>query len=320
MLRDLFNKRKYVSVRPGKEPAAPSAPGKSAQKGKGAGKEVPDGLWRKCNSCGALHYAKELQRSFMVCEKCGYHFVIGARERLAQVLDDMETFVEFDANMVTYDPLSFPGYRDKLDRAEKTTGLREAVVTGRGFIGGMPVVVGVMDSGFIAATMGTVVGEKVTRAFERAVELGLPVVMFCTSGGARMQEGILSLMQMQKTTAAVEWHNRAGLFFISVMTHPTLAGVFASFASLGDINLAEPGAMVGFAGPSLIEQTIRRPVPQDLQTAETLLENGFLDAIVPRPELKNMLVKLLRFHAVGPAPGAESANLGQLASTAEDGR
>lgn len=287
--REIFRgKSKYVTVRAETEEAAVK-------------KEVPDGLWTKCDACGALLYQKDLERNLFVCDKCGHHFRIGAKVRIAQLVDDVEAFVEIDEALVTTNPLDFPDYPEKLKATTEKTGLRDAVITGIGRINGVETVLAVMDFYFMGGSMGSVVGERVTRAFERAGELGLPIVTVSASGGARMQEGILSLMQMEKTCAAVEQYSRKGLLFISVLADPTTAGVFGSFASLGDINIAEPGATVGFAGQRVIEETIRKAIPPGLQKAETVFSNGFIDMIVPRSELKREIGRLLLWHtAQGP--------------------
>lgn len=260
-------------------------------------RELPDGLWTKCEGCGSPLYHKDFAKNLFVCDKCGFHHKVGARERIRQVVDQDADFAEFDANLRPADPLNFPHYESKVKEDSQKTGLFDGVVTGKGEVGGYPAVLIAMEFFFRGGSMGSIVGEKVTRAFERAIDERLPVIAFPASGGARMQEGIFSLMQMQKTAAAVEMHSREGLLFISVLTHPTLAGVFGSFASLGDLNIAEPGATIGFAGPTVIEETIRRPIPPDLQSAETVFENGFIDMVVPRLQLKSTLVRLLRFHS-----------------------
>lgn len=301
--RGIFRgKPRYVTVRPEAEAQA------QAQVEK---KEVPDGLWTKCVQCRAMLYNKDLERHAYVCDKCGYHFRIGAVERLHILLDDPEAFEEFDAELAATDPLGFPLYPEKLARDMAKTGQRDAVITGIGSIGGVRAVLAVMDFQFLGGSMGSVVGEKVARAFERAAAESLPIVTFSASGGARMQEGILSLMQMEKTAAAVELYSRRGLLFISVLTDPSTAGVFGSFASLGDIILAEPGATVGFAGQRVIEETIRKAVPPSLQKAETVFANGFIDRIVPRTEMKETLGKLLLWHTVQrvttPPAGREAA-------------
>lgn len=293
--REIFRARpKYVTVR------------SQSETEQGQKREVPDGLWTKCEGCGSPLYHKDLARNLYVCPRCGFHHKIGARERIAQVVDDVAAFEEFDAHLCPADPLEFPHYHEKLEEDRRRTGLNDAVVTGKGSVGGYPAVIIAFDFFFRGGSMGSVVGEKVTRAFERATALRLPVIAFPASGGARMQEGIFSLMQMQKTASAVDRHSRAGLLYISVLTDPTLAGVYGSFAALGDINIAEPKATVGFAGPSVIQETIRRPVPPDLQSAETVFEHGFIDMIVPRPELKGVLVRLLRYHQNAHRPAGSA--------------
>lgn len=310
--RGIFRgKNRYVTVRPETEVGGPK-------------REVPDGLWTKCVQCRAMLYNKDLERHAYVCDKCGYHFRIGAAERLQILLDDPEAFEEFDAELVATDPLEFPLYTGKLARDMAKTGQRDAIITGVGSIGGVRTVLAVMDFHFMGGSMGSVVGEKVARAFERAAEERLPIVTFAASGGARMQEGILSLMQMEKTAAAVGLYARHGLLFISVLTDPSTAGVFGSFASLGDIILAEPGATVGFAGQRVIEETIRKAVPPNLQKAETVFENGFIDRIVPRTEMKETLGKLLLWHTVKnvgslvPPPGTAGSG-SEEAATDEEG-
>lgn len=288
--RDIFRGRpKYVTVR------------SQSEEDQGAKRELPDGLWAKCEGCGSPIYHKDLAKNLFVCEKCGFHHKVGASERIAQIVDDMDAFEEFDVELWPANPLGFPEYEKKAEADRQKTGLSDAIMTGKGTVGGYPAVLIAMDFFFRGGSMGSVVGEKVTRAFERATKERLPVIAFPASGGARMQEGIFSLMQMQKTASAVEMHSRAGLLYVTVLTDPTLAGVYGSFAALGDINIAEPGATVGFAGPSVITETIRRPIPPDLQSAETVFQNGFIDRIVPRPELKTVLTQLLRYHA--PAHG-----------------
>ena len=282
--REIFRgKARYVKVRAEKEAPEPK-------------REVPDGLWTKCDQCREMLFNKDLERNLYVCVKCGHHFRISGRVRLAQLVDDLSAFEEFDASLRASDPLNFPQYKEKLARDREKTGNLDAIITGAGPVGGIRTVLIVMDFTFMGGSMGSVVGERVTRAFERATELRLPVVAVSASGGARMQEGILSLMQMQKTVAAVEKFSRTGLLYISVLTDSTTAGVFGSFASLGDINLAEPGATIGFAGQRVIEETIRKAIPPNLQKAETVYANGFIDRIVPRPELKGEIVKLLTWH------------------------
>lgn len=285
-------------------------------------REVPDGLWTKCEQCRAVLYSKDLERNLQVCDKCGYHFPIGARDRLAQLLDDVETFEEFDGDLAPGNPLEFPQYPEKIARSRKRSGNRDAVVTGIGRIGGVDAVVAVMDFAFMGGSMGSVVGERITRAFERAASRLVPIVTVSASGGARMQEGILSLMQMQKTCAAAERFGQQGLFFVSVLTNPTTAGVFGSFASLGDVNLAEPDSTIGFAGQRVIEETIRKKIPPNLQKAETVYANGFVDRVVPRKELKGEIAKLLLWHtAEGPIrPGADADDDDDTARVSANGK
>ena len=257
--------------------------------------EVPEGLMRKCNQCGKAIIAEEAEAGYYICPKCGGYFHVPAYTRLEMILDE-NSFEEWDAQMPVSNPMEYRGYPEKLEALKAKTGLNEAVVTGKGRINGSETVIGVCDGRFLMASMGENVGEKITRAVERATEERLPVILFCCSGGARMQEGIISLMQMAKTSAAFKRHSDAGLLYISVLTDPTTGGVTASFAMLGDILLAEPGALIGFAGPRVIEQTIRQRLPKGFQRAEFLLEHGFLDAIVERPQMKEVLGNLLDLH------------------------
>ncbi|MEW6698370.1 MAG: acetyl-CoA carboxylase, carboxyltransferase subunit beta [Bacillota bacterium] len=261
----------------------------------GEKRDIPEGLWVKCTRCNEILYNKELDKNFKVCQKCNFHFRLNAKERIRMTLDE-DSFLEFDNELTTVNPLHFPNYPEKLAAAQEASGLREAVVTGRGTIEGVPVVIGIMDSHFIMGSMGSVVGEKIARAIEQAIEKKLPVIIFSTSGGARMQEGILSLMQMAKTSAALAKLDEAGLLFISVITDPTTGGVTASFASLGDIIIAEPGALVGFTGPRVIEQTIRQKLPEGFQKAEFMRQHGMVDMIVSRPQLKETLANILLLH------------------------
>ena len=223
--------------------------------------ETPEGLWTKCGKCGGILYKKELTENLGLCSDCGFHFRLSARERVAVTLD-ADSFVEYDEELLTVDPLEFPGYDMKMEGARQTTGLDEAIITGEGSIEGYSVLAGFMDFSFIGASMGSVVGEKVTRLFERASRQRVPVVMFCASGGARMQEGMFSLMQMAKTAAACARLADTRTLYISVLTNPTTAGVFASFGSLGDIIIAEPGALIGFTGQRVIEETIKQKLPR----------------------------------------------------------
>ena len=256
--------------------------------------EVPDELFSQCPGCKYTIYQKDLG-SERICPHCGYAFRISAQERLALTID-MGTFLEMFKGIETQDPLNFPGYRKKLTLMREKTGLDEAVVTGTALIKGEKVALGIMDSNFIMASMGTVVGEKITRLFEYATAEKLPVVLFTASGGARMQEGIMSLMQMAKISAAVKRHSNAGLFYLTILTDPTTGGVTASFAMEGDIILAEPQSLVGFAGRRVIENTVREDLPEDFQKAEFLLEHGFVDAIIKRRELPDTIARLVRLH------------------------
>lgn len=256
--------------------------------------EVPDELFSQCPGCKYTIYQKDLG-SERICPHCGYTFRISAQERLALTID-MGTFLEMFKGIETQDPLNFPGYRKKLTLMREKTGLDEAVVTGTALIKGEKVALGIMDSNFIMASMGTVVGEKITRLFEYATAEKLPVVLFTASGGARMQEGIMSLMQMAKISAAVKRHSNAGLFYLTILTDPTTGGVTASFAMEGDIILAEPQSLVGFAGRRVIENTVREDLPEDFQKAEFLLEHGFVDAIIKRRELPDTIARLVRLY------------------------
>lgn len=261
---------------------------------------IPQDLWFKCPRCRNAVFKEEFDSAMKICPKCGYHARITARERLS-ITADQESFEEFDAAMTSLNPIHFPDYEHKVSKSQKATGLNEAILTGKCTIGGQPAVVGVMDSNFMMASMGSVVGEKITRAFEYATANKLPVILFTASGGARMQEGILSLMQMVKTSGAAAYHSDAGLLYITVLTDPTTGGVTASFASLGDIIIAEPKVLVGFTGRRVIEDTIRQHLPDEFQSAEFLQEHGFVDMIVDRHEMKQTLEKLLKLHAGGEA-------------------
>ena len=257
---------------------------------------IPDELWVKCPVCKNVMLSSDLEDNYKVCMKCGYHFRIPARQRIEMTVDE-GTFSEFDADMMSANIIDFPEYTRKLKNAKINSGENESVITGICEIGGQKTVIAVMNSQFMMGSMGTVTGEKITRAFEYASENRLPVVIFTVSGGARMQEGILSLMQMAKTSGAVKLHSDKGLLYITVLTDPTTGGVTASFAMEGDIILSEPHALIGFAGPRVIEQTIRQKLPKDFQSAEFLLEKGFVDAVVERKDMKNTLAKLLKLHS-----------------------
>jgi acetyl-CoA carboxylase carboxyl transferase subunit beta len=257
---------------------------------------VPEGLWVKCDGCREIVYSKELDRNLKICPKCGYHFRIDARERIALLLDE-ERPRELFAGVGPADPLSFKDtkrYRDRLKTYREATGTKDAVIVVEGTLDGVPVVLAVMEYRFMGGSMGSVVGEKIARAVEQAIECQRALVIVSASGGARMQEGVLSLMQMAKIAAALAHLRAARLPYLSVLTDPTTGGVTASFAMLGDLNIAEPGALIGFAGPRVIEQTIRQSLPEGFQRSEFLLEHGFLDLVVPRPELKETLARCLR--------------------------
>ncbi len=261
-------------------------------------REIPDGIWVKCEGCSEPLYSKALEENLKTCPKCNHHFILGAYERIKITLDE-GTFDEFDKDMVSRDPLNFKGpktYKEKLKQDEAATGLKEAVATGSGLINGSKAVVAVTDSRFIMGSLGSVVGEKITRAIEIATQKRLPMIIISGSGGgARMYEGMFSLMQMSKTSAALSYHNKEGLPYISVLTNPTMAGVMASFAGLGDIIIAEPKALIGFTGPRVIEQTIRQKLPAGFQRSEFLLEHGLIDMIVHRKEMKDTLAKLIYY-------------------------
>ncbi|TCS83584.1 acetyl-CoA carboxylase, carboxyltransferase subunit beta [Tepidibacillus fermentans] len=281
MLKDFFFKQKRFATIPSEH----------------AKKDIPEGRVKKCEHCGTITFVKELEKNLYVCSTCDYHFALSAPERIKMIMDQGH-FFEYDSDLISSDPLKFEGYTEKLKSDMRKSNLNEAVVTGEGTIGGFPVVIGVMDTRFRMGSMGAVVGEKIARAIERAVIKRYPFIMFSASGGARMQEGIISLMQMAKTSAALAKLHQEGILFISVLTNPTTGGVSASFASLGDINIAEPGALIGFAGPRVIEQIIRQKLPEGFQTSEFLLEHGQLDLIVHRKDLKATLNQLLDLHMV----------------------
>ena len=257
--------------------------------------EVPEGLLRKCNKCGGAIIAEDVKREYFICPKCGGYSRVHAYRRIEMIADE-NSFEEWDMDLQTENPLDYKGYEEKIEKLQEKTGLREAVVTGKATILGQPAVLAVCDGRFMMASMGEIVGEKITRAVERATRQELPVIIFACSGGARMQEGIVSLMQMAKTSAALKRHSDAGLLYISVLTDPTTGGVTASFAMLGDIILAEPKALIGFAGPRVIEQTIGQKLPKGFQRSEFLLEHGFIDQIVERPKMRETLGRILEFH------------------------
>ncbi|MEY2411364.1 MAG: acetyl-CoA carboxylase carboxyl transferase subunit beta [Verrucomicrobiota bacterium] len=280
----------------------PKLPGKSKRK------DIPEGLWTKCPKCETLVFDKELDENLKVCPKCSHHFAITARERIHSLVETC-SFEEMDAEMSSVDILQFTGvasYKAKLEAYQKSTTLKDAVITGIGKIAGFRTALGVMDFSFLGGSMGSVVGEKLTRLIEAATDRGLPVIIISTSGGARMYEGMFSLMQMAKTCGALAYHARAKLPYISVLTHPTTAGVMASYASVGDLILAEPCAMIGFAGPRVVKDTTQAELPPGFQTAEFLLEHGLIDAIIPRTEMKERLAYYLEFLTAGRQPTAPS--------------
>lgn len=305
MLRDMF-KKTYTVI---------DSRVKPVRKKESEEPSIPQGLWRKCNKCGQPIYVEDVKNNFYVCPKCGGYFRVHAYRRIEMLVDE-GTFEEWNKEMPFSNPLDFPGYEKKVQAAREKTNLNEAVVTGKGLIGGHAAAVGVCDARFIMSSMGHVVGEKITEMVERATKEQLPVIIFACSGGARMQEGIVSLMQMAKTSAALKRHHEAGQLFISVLTDPTTGGVTASFAMLGDIILAEPGALIGFAGPRVIQQTIGQKLPEGFQRAEFLLDHGFVDKIVPRDEQKDVIAQILRMHE---KVEISEALRGAAAETALDG-
>lgn len=260
--------------------------------------DVPEGIMTKCPSCKKIMYTKELAKNFKVCLHCGHHFQMNSRERIDSFLDE-NSFEEINGNMVSKNPLDFPDYLEKLEKDRQKSKLNEAVVTGIGTVNGNKIVLAIMDASFRMGSMGSVVGEKITLAIEKADELSVPFMIFTASGGARMQEGALSLMQMAKTSVALKRFSENGGLIISMMTYPTTGGVSASFASLGDFNFAEPEALIGFAGRRVIEQSIREELPADFQTAEFLLKHGQLDAIISRLELVEKITNILEIHQPG---------------------
>ena len=277
---------------PTDKPTLPRRPKLGAGRTRDRKRAIPAGLWLTCPSCSTMVFDSELDANLKVCPKCSHHFPIGARERIHSLVETC-TFEEMDAEMSSVDVLKFAGYKGKLDRDRKATMLSDAVVTGIGKIGPHRVALGVMDFGFMGGSMGYVVGEKLTRLIERATEGNWPVIIISTSGGARMQEGSVSLMQMAKTSAALAYHAQSRLPYISVLTNNDYGGVMASFAALGDLNVAEPGAMIGFAGPRVIKDTTHADLPPGFQTAEFLVDHGLIDAIVPRKDMKDQFIKYL---------------------------
>lgn len=287
----LFDRKKYTSIKVRK-------------------RELPSGLWVKCPDCNEIVYKHEIEECKGVCPKCAYHFQISSRERLA-LLINADTFQEWDADLTSADPLQFNGqvsYAVKLVESRKKSSLTEAVLCGRGQMGPFSIALGVMDFNFLGGSMGSVVGEKITRLFERATAERLPVIVVTATGGARMYEGLFSLMQMAKTSAAVARHGQAGLPFISVLTHPSTAGVMASFATLGDIIMAEPKALIGFAGPRVIKETTQEDIPKGFQRSEFVLRHGLVDMIVHRKEMTSTLIHLLGYMTPDPRVSARIGN------------
>lgn len=286
MLTDLLNRRKLITV--------------SKINLKSENEKVPNiptGMWSKCKECGTILYTEDLKNNLYVCPNCNYHFRISARERIVNIIDE-NTFEELDENLVGKNPLKFEGYNEKIKKAKNASKLNEAVITGTGNIDSIKVAIAVMDPAFMMGSMGTAVGEKITRLIELATLKKIPVLIFTASGGARMQEGIFSLMQMAKISGALCKHSEAGLLYVTILTDPTTGGVTASFAMDGDIILSEPNCLIGFAGRRVIEKTINTKLPENFQQSEFLLEKGFIDKIVSRKNLKNLLSKILKIHEV----------------------
>ena len=290
MLKDWFGKSKYVTVKKGDKEKSEEKENKK--------NEENDKLWTKCPECKEIIFNKKLVEKLMVCPKCDYHMRLTATDRLHITIDE-DSFEEFASDIQTEDALNFPGYEEKHNKYRVKTGLDEAVVVGEASINGFEIVIGVMDFHFMGGSMGSVVGEKITRAVERAIETDKPLIIFSTAGGARMQEGMLSLMQMAKTSAAIKKLNQAGILYVSVLTDPTSGGVTASFASLGDIIMAEPGALIAFAGPRVIKQTISEELPEGFQRSEFLHEHGMVDMVIERGSLKEELGRILKIHQAG---------------------
>lgn len=289
MIKDLLNKRKYITVS--------TVNLEKDLVDHNDRPNIPTGMWSKCNGCGNIIYTEDLKNNFNVCPKCNYHFRLGAYERV-QYLVDKGTFKELDNNLLGKNPLNFPDYDDKIKSAQRKSNVNEAVISGEALISSKKVVLCVMDSNFMMGSMGTAVGEKITRAIEYATKEKLPLVIFTCSGGARMQEGIFSLIQMAKISGAISKHSNEGLLYITVLTDPTTGGVTASFAMEGDIILSEPKCVVGFAGRRVIEKTINEKLPEDFQTSEFLLEKGFIDRIVNRKDIKSVISLILKVHEV----------------------
>lgn len=286
MLTDILNRRKLITVS--------KIELKSEKKDK---PNIPTGMWSKCNNCNTLLYTEDLKNNLNVCPNCNYHFRLSSKERLKSILDE-NTFFELNSTLKGRNPLNFEGYNEKIKLTEKMSNLNEAVITGIGLINHIKVAIAVMDPNFMMGSMGSAVGEKITRLIEYATEKKLPLLIFTASGGARMQEGIFSLMQMAKISGALYRHSEAGLLYITILTDPTTGGVTASFAMDGDIILSEPNCLIGFAGRRVIEKTINEKLPNKFQQSEFLLEKGFIDKIVDRKDLRHLLSKILKIHEV----------------------
>ena len=283
MLKSLFRKREYITVSSRELNNIPN---------------IPDDKWTNCNKCKNIIYKEDLQKNYNVCPNCGYHFKLSAFDRINQIFDN-ETFIEMFTDLSSRNPLDFDGYEEKLEANREKSKLNEAVVVGIGSINNIKVCTAIMDSNFMMGSMGSAVGEKITLLIEHATKHKLPLIIFTASGGARMQEGIISLMQMAKTSAAIARHDEAGLLYISVITNPTTGGVTASFASLGDIIIGEPQALIGFAGRRVIESTLKQKLPENFQTTEFMEEQGFVDLIVKRQEMRSTLIRILKMHGKG---------------------
>ncbi|MGH4051757.1 MAG: acetyl-CoA carboxylase, carboxyltransferase subunit beta [Clostridium sp.] len=279
----IFKKNKYIEVKNLSDDDGEKKP------------NIPSGMWVKCKTCGEILYNKDLEINIMTCANCRTHFRVGSRERINYTIDN-GTFIEHDEFIISENPIDFEGYSEKLQGIRDKTSLNEAVITGEGKINGLDTLIAVMDSTFMMGSMGCAVGEKITRVIEKATQENKPIIIFTASGGARMQEGIFSLMQMAKTSAAIARHNDKGCLYITVLTDPTTGGVTASFAMLGDIILAEPNALIGFAGKRVIEQTLKQELPEGFQRAEFLLEKGFIDKVVDRKDMKSVLAQILKVH------------------------
>jgi acetyl-CoA carboxylase carboxyl transferase beta subunit len=288
MWKDIFVKRKYGTIRITAENIAPEKKSISPE-------DYDKDIFTRCPSCGEVLINMDLENNLNVCQKCSYHFRIDSIQRIKYTFDE-DSIELFDYNLTSFNPLEYPGYSEKLEGLSENLGINEGVLTGRANINEKPLCFGIMDWRFMMGSMGSAVGEKLARMMERAEELNLPAIIFSVSGGARMQEGMLSLSQMAKVSAAIKRHSKKGLLYISVLTDPTTGGVTASFASLGDIIISEPGATIGFAGKRVVEQTIKQKLPEGFQSAEFLLEHGFIDLIVPRNEMRNTLSNIISLH------------------------